>query len=969
MGQRVPMIRTLAVAVLVLASAGIARAADEKKVTFQDDVLPVFRSACLNCHNPDKKKGGLDLSSFTGTMAGGGGGAVIEPGDAGSSSLFAVVNHDKEPKMPPNADKLTADKLDVIRKWIEGGVLENSGSKALKSDKPKLDLSLGGVPTGKPEGPPPMPEDLRLEPYVKTRGGNPVAAIASSPWAPVVAIAGQKQVALYNPDTLDILGVLPFGHAIPEDVRFSRNGGLIIVAGGRGAAEGFAELFDVTTGKKVTRVGEEFNTALTADLSSDQSKIAIGTPAKVLKVYGTADGQLLYTMTKHTDWVTATAFSPDSVLLASGDRAGNVMVWEAFSGREFYALRGHNDMITSVAFRADSNILATASEDGTIRLWNMTDGNQIKSWGAHGGGVLAMMFGNDGRIVSAGRDSNIKVWDANGNQQRAIKVSEDMVTAVSFNHDGSRAIAGDYLGNVTVWNTADGQRLGNLEVDPITLEQRIALTSQHIAEAKQALEAKQKEYVSADEQRQQMVNKRDEQQKQLQTMHEQVAAAEKQMASKQSEFEAAGKAVEEADQKRNAANEQMKQMNEAMNALRQQADAKRKEQAEAANQMNKMTGEHEQAVKAAEAAEQAAKEQPENAELVQKATETRNKETELSAALEQQKGTVDKLTGEMNQMNEQVAAREKEVADHRGTLDQMNQDVQAMREDSKQKQEAMNEARKIHGELKQKLPQQEKTVEEMVKRAEEMTNAANEKKVIVEEVAVQVQNFESRLKRWQAAQFNLKVLEAQQALEAKQVEFEQHQAEHAAMDSQYKSAMQQLAILEKQLEAGPSVLQTRRSAIESAAGATTKAIESRDALLPQAAAKDRLIDEVQSMRDHVAAAADNEAIKLAVAKMDESLAALRQDRDAFVQIIEQHNTSIVDSSKTIVAAISDHDQAVASIDALPAKIGEQNQVVTAAKQALDTAAAKLQPFVTARDEAQQKHDALRAKYEEMKTAG
>ena len=40
------------------------------KVTYNDHVLPIFRNACLNCHNPDKKKAGLDLSSYGGVMAG-----------------------------------------------------------------------------------------------------------------------------------------------------------------------------------------------------------------------------------------------------------------------------------------------------------------------------------------------------------------------------------------------------------------------------------------------------------------------------------------------------------------------------------------------------------------------------------------------------------------------------------------------------------------------------------------------------------------------------------------------------------------------------------------------------------------------------------------------------------------------------------------------------------------------------------
>src|SRR5918992_1668701 len=61
-----------------------ARAADDK-VTFQDHVLPVFRNACLNCHNADKKRAELDISTFSATMAGSDSNKAIIPGDPDSS--------------------------------------------------------------------------------------------------------------------------------------------------------------------------------------------------------------------------------------------------------------------------------------------------------------------------------------------------------------------------------------------------------------------------------------------------------------------------------------------------------------------------------------------------------------------------------------------------------------------------------------------------------------------------------------------------------------------------------------------------------------------------------------------------------------------------------------------------------------------------------------------------------------------
>ena len=73
-------------------AAGPALGALPEKVTFEDHVLPVFQNACNNCHNPDKKKAGLDLTTYGATMQGSDGGKVVKVGDAASSMLLKCIN-------------------------------------------------------------------------------------------------------------------------------------------------------------------------------------------------------------------------------------------------------------------------------------------------------------------------------------------------------------------------------------------------------------------------------------------------------------------------------------------------------------------------------------------------------------------------------------------------------------------------------------------------------------------------------------------------------------------------------------------------------------------------------------------------------------------------------------------------------------------------------------------------------------
>ncbi len=192
-------------------SAADKKAADKKKVkiTFDEHIKPIFRAKCFACHNTDKKASGLDLTNYTGLMQGGAAGESIDAGDAGGSYLFMLVTHESEPFMPPKSDKLPAKDIALIEAWINGGAPENAGSKVVIK-KPKFDFALKGASSGKPQGPPPMPPRLSLEPVVHTSLTTAVTALATNPWSPLVAVAGQKQILLYNTKTLELLGVLPY---------------------------------------------------------------------------------------------------------------------------------------------------------------------------------------------------------------------------------------------------------------------------------------------------------------------------------------------------------------------------------------------------------------------------------------------------------------------------------------------------------------------------------------------------------------------------------------------------------------------------------------------------------------------------------------------------------------------------------------------------------------------------------------
>ena len=467
-------------------------------VTFEDDVLPIFRAKCLSCHNADKKKGDLDLSNYGVAMLGGGSGEVVEAGESDASYLYSLITHESEPFMPPEQPKLPDKMIETIRKWIDGGILESKSSKAKLKKKKTFDLALQSAPTERPKVAP-MPPRLSLEPVTRTNATSAVSAIATSPWSPLAAVGSQKQVLLYNTKTLELVGALPFPEGVPQVLKFSRNGSLLLAGGGRSGANGKAIVWNVQTGERVFEVGDELDTVLAADISSDQTLIALGGPQRVVRIYSTETGRLLHELRKHTDWVCSLEFSPDSVLLATGDRSGGLYVWEGWTGREYLTLKAHSACVTGVSWRSDSNVVASCSEDGSIRLWEMNNGGQIKNWGAHGGGAASIEFARDGKILSCGRDRVAKLWDQNGKAIRSFEAFGDLALRVTYCNETNRAIAGDWTGAIRVWNAADGARVGELSPNPPKLAERLdgankllaAKTAEHqpLAQAYQVAQA------------------------------------------------------------------------------------------------------------------------------------------------------------------------------------------------------------------------------------------------------------------------------------------------------------------------------------------------------------------------------------------------------------------------------------------------------------------------------------------------
>jgi hypothetical protein len=120
-------------------------ASTQQGVTFETDILPLFKASCVGCHHGQKPKGRLSLDTLDGVLKGGRDGKVVIPGDSKDSLLVAAAARiDDSIAMPPKH-----------RGHKGGGAPPPSGAPAGQPSGSTNGVAGSGGPG--PHGPPPKP--------------------------------------------------------------------------------------------------------------------------------------------------------------------------------------------------------------------------------------------------------------------------------------------------------------------------------------------------------------------------------------------------------------------------------------------------------------------------------------------------------------------------------------------------------------------------------------------------------------------------------------------------------------------------------------------------------------------------------------------------------------------------------------------------------------------------------------------
>ncbi|MFC2177072.1 c-type cytochrome domain-containing protein [Actinomycetota bacterium] len=107
--------------------------------TWESDIAGILDPDCTVCHGANLQSAGLDLSSYSGALAGGESGASVVPGDAAGSPIVQIV----EPG--DHFAQLSDNDLAVLRGWIDAGAEEGDGAPTTDPGEIAWDSTIAGM--------------------------------------------------------------------------------------------------------------------------------------------------------------------------------------------------------------------------------------------------------------------------------------------------------------------------------------------------------------------------------------------------------------------------------------------------------------------------------------------------------------------------------------------------------------------------------------------------------------------------------------------------------------------------------------------------------------------------------------------------------------------------------------------------------------------------------------------------------
>lgn len=274
-------------------------------------------------------------------------------------------------------------------------------------------------------------------------------------------------IRLWDPITGAAKGpVIAFGDRLPAQMEFSPQGDVIA----SGTADGSIEFWNLATGERIGGVlsGHEGEVGSLSFSPDGALLMSSGYEDGAIRFWdvetGTADGDPIEL---GQTWVGA-AFSPDGrTFLVAAGLGEPLSLWDAANRSPIGELVNAPAAadVSSINFSQDGAILYAGVKDGSLYRWNTLTRQPIGVPIETGlSGITGLTVAPDGATLAfAGSGDAFYLLHTAFDKRPLLDdmIGGDAPWGIAVNSDGSMIATGDVFGEINLWNTADGSRIGS----------------------------------------------------------------------------------------------------------------------------------------------------------------------------------------------------------------------------------------------------------------------------------------------------------------------------------------------------------------------------------------------------------------------------------------------------------------------------------------------------------------------------